>query len=431
MDKIKVIIPSWSYWKNPLKLQPLWELHYATWLRKNLSNFKIIVEDLRDKEKNFIPTGANIYFFWLMKSADSQEVYSICNGIKKNEPDSYIIIGGTHADHMPQETLHNCDVVLQGTSEDTLVELINDYKNKKKKFGIIERKKVCLFNDLPFPDRDFIEKKKVVNNLHFEKYGNVIGTGAYFSRGCSFNCRFCVYNNPSTFEYNSFEKITNEIEYLKKNYGVEGINLRDEVCIPVNKKVAIPYLEAIGKQNIIWRGQTVPLGSEELLKTASQTGLKELALGIESVDSDMVLEISNKPSKSISNNIKYIDLCRKYGIKVKVCLIFGLPGESKDVLKKTINFLDSVKPDYVAVSGFDPVPGSPFYQEPKKYGIKYINGDLSQHAHLLFRFDEDENTGLPFEYEPITPFGKSLTREEIIFNIKVVQKYLRERNMSY
>ena len=56
MDKIKVIIPSWSYWKNPLKLQPLWELHYATWLRKNFSNFKIIVEDLRDKEKNFIPT---------------------------------------------------------------------------------------------------------------------------------------------------------------------------------------------------------------------------------------------------------------------------------------------------------------------------------------------------------------------------------------
>ena len=105
MDKIKVIIPSWSYWKNPLKLQPLWELHYATWLRKNFSNFKIIVEDLRDKEKNFIPTGANIYFFWLMKAADSQEVYSICNGIKKNEPDSYIIIGGTTLIICPRNSL--------------------------------------------------------------------------------------------------------------------------------------------------------------------------------------------------------------------------------------------------------------------------------------------------------------------------------------
>ena len=173
------------------------------------------------------------------------------------------------------------------------------------------------------------------------------------------------------------------------------------------------------------------MGSEELLKIASQTGLKELALGIESVDSDMVLEISNKPSKSIANNIKYIELCRKYGIKVKVCLIFGLPGESKNVLKKTIDFLDSVKPDYVAVSGFAPVPGSPFYQNPKKYGIKHIYDDLSQHAHLLYRFDEDEETGLPFEYESMTPFGKSLSREEIIFNIKEVQKYLREREMSY
>ncbi|MBS30378.1 MAG: hypothetical protein CMG39_04370 [Candidatus Marinimicrobia bacterium] len=428
----KVIIPSWSYWKNPMKLQPLWELYYATLIRQSFTSLEVKVEDLRDKKKIFDPESADIFFFWLMKSADADEVYEISKKIKLQNSKALTIIGGTHADHMSAQTLENCDCVLQGTAEDTLKEVISNFiKKKEKTKGVIQKVKINKFNEFDFPRRDFIEKEKIVNNLHFEKYGGVVGTGAYFSRGCSFSCRFCVYNNPPVFEYNSFEKITNEIEYLKKKYGVEGINLRDEVCIPVNKKIAVPYLEAIGKQNIIWRGQTVPLGSEELLKIASQTGLKELALGIESVDSDMVLEISNKPSKSIANNIKYIELCRKYGIKVKVCLIFGLPGESKNVLKKTIDFLDSVKPDYVAVSGFAPVPGSPFYQNPKKYGIKHIYDDLSQHAHLLYRFDEDEDSGLPFEYESTTPFGKSLSRDEIIFNIKEVQKYLREREMSY
>ena len=428
----KVVIPSWSYWNNPIKLQPLWELYYATLLRKQFPKISVKVEDLRDIKKVSIANTADIFFFWLMKSADANEVYEIARDIKINNKESFIIIGGTHADHMADETLKYCDCVLQGTAEDTLFKVIKQFSEENEKTsGILSKSNNNKFNDFDFPERDFIEKEKIVNKLHFQKYGGVVGTGAYFSRGCSFSCKFCVYNNPPAFEYNSFEKITAEIEYLKTNYGVQGINLRDEVCIPVNKKVAIPYLEAIGNQSIIWRGQSVPLGNEELLKIASDSGLKELALGIESVDSDLVLEISNKPSKSISNNIKYIELCKKYGIKVKVCLIFGLPGESKNVLKKTIDFLDSVKPDYVAVSGFAPVPGSPFHQNPKKYGIKHIYEDLSKHAHLLYRFGDDEDTGLPFEYESITPFGESLTRDEIIFNIKEVQKYLREREMSY
>ena len=33
--------------------------------------------------------------------------------------------------------------------------------------------------------KQFIGKEKIVNKLHFQKYGGVVGTGAYFSRGCS------------------------------------------------------------------------------------------------------------------------------------------------------------------------------------------------------------------------------------------------------
>ena len=175
------------------------------------------------------------------------------------------------------------------------------------------------------------------------------------------------------------------------------------------------------------------MGSEEMVKLAAESGCQELALGIESVDSDAVLHISNKPSKSIENNRRYIEMLKKAGIKVKICLIFGLPGESNRVLEKTIDFLEETEPDYVAVSGFDPVPGSPFFKKAEAYGIKNIDGDFSKHSHLLFRFgeDEDEDVGLPFEYEAETPYGPGRTRGDIVSDLQAIQSYLRENNMCY
>ena len=168
-----------------------------------------------------------------------------------------------------------------------------------------------------------------------------------------------------------------------------------------------------------------------MVRLAAESGCKEVALGLESVDSDDVLVLANKPSKSITRNRKYIEILKKYGIKVKICLIFGLPGESENVVERTIKFIEEAEPDYVALSGFDPVPGSNFYREPEKYGLKMIDKNLSKHAHLVYRFGNEEEVGLPFEYADKVPWGKAFTRDQIVDNIKTLQKWLRERGMTY
>lgn len=434
MLSIGVVVPTWHYWINPQKLQPLWEFYYATLLSERLAGeADVSIIDTRGNKGGFVEAQLperDIYVYWINKSADAFEIYDIVKRTKGTYPRSIHIAGGTHVDHLTAQAAENLDIVLTGTAEEPMLRAIRDAaKGKAEK--IYRSAGPLPFANYPMMRRDFIPAEHVVNAEHFTKYGGVPGTGAYFSRGCSFRCNFCVYNNPSKFELRTPAQITEEIEYLKANYGVKGVNLRDEVCIPVNRKEAIGYLEAIGKCDIIWRGQTVPLGSEELVALAASTGLKEVALGIESVDTDLVLQISNKPSKSIDDNKAYIALLKKYGIKVKVCLIFGLPGESSHVVDRTIAFLEEVQPDYVAVSGFDPVPGSPFYRDHQRYGIKSIDDDLTKHAHLLYRFGDKEDVGLPFEYEDNNEWGKTLSRDQIVTNIKQIQHYLREREMAY
>lgn len=47
MASVCVIVPSWAYWKDPLKLQPLWELYYATFLQDRIDGLTVDFVDLR------------------------------------------------------------------------------------------------------------------------------------------------------------------------------------------------------------------------------------------------------------------------------------------------------------------------------------------------------------------------------------------------
>ena len=129
--------------------------------------------------------------------------------------------------------------------------------------------------------------------------------------------------------------------------------------------------------------------------------------------------------------INFAKNARKVGIKIKVCLILGLPGEPIDIVKKTINFLEELQPNFASVSGFLPVPGSPIANNPQKFGIKTIDYNWHKYSHLLFRFADDEEVGLPFEYDTSLNSINVFSREEIIENIIQVQSWLKERGMVY
>ena len=143
------------------------------------------------------------------------------------------------------------------------------------------------------------------------------------------------------------------------------------------------------------------------------------------------MKIINKDWQSEKNIREYIENSKNIGIKVKICLILGLPGEPRNILDKTIKFLEETQPDYASVSGFLPVPGSPIYKDYKKYGIKYIDNNWDKFSHLLFRFSDEEEVGLPFEYDDNSAWGKTFSRREIKQNIIETQRWLEDRNMIY
>ena len=98
MINVTFIVPSWHYFHDPFRLQPYWEMYYATILRKQLgSNYNIKICDLRGiSEKKFseavkkIPQS-DFYVYWIMKSGDALEVYSIVKYLKANQKIRFIL----------------------------------------------------------------------------------------------------------------------------------------------------------------------------------------------------------------------------------------------------------------------------------------------------------------------------------------------------
>lgn len=434
--KASFVIPSWHYWADPLKLQPMWEMYYATVLNESNNGLEVDLIDLRGKSSGSdlsdlvasIPER-DAYLFWIMKSGDAVEVEGIASLLKRQFPDSRLIAGGTHVDMCTERSRERFDAVVTGPGETALLAAALDTSgNAGQVFeGDYE---VDRFDTTPFPDRGLLPVDRVVNKSLFGQYGGELATSIYMSRGCVYSCAFCVYNVPNELQVRSAQMLRHELTYLKENYGVRAINLRDEVAIHPNRKIAEACLNELKDADVIWRGQTTTLAKREQLELAADSGCVELSVGVETVD-DQVMRIINKKWQTSAGVRRFFSDARDLGIKVKVCLILGLPGEPENIVEKTIEFLEEVDPDFASVSGFCPVPGSPIARNPEAFGIEYIDEDLSKHAHLLYRFADDEEVGLPFRYAKEGPWGPAFTREQIASNIMDVQHWLGERGKTY
>ncbi len=69
MISVGIIVPSWRYFIDPLKLQPLWELYYATLLEERDSEVSVEITDLRHenlRDNYSVIPEKDIYLYWVM-----------------------------------------------------------------------------------------------------------------------------------------------------------------------------------------------------------------------------------------------------------------------------------------------------------------------------------------------------------------------------
>ena len=97
----------------------------------------------------------------------------------------------------------------------------------------------------------------------------------------------------------------------------------------------------------------------ELLKKMKKAGCHQIRLGLESAN----LQILKNIRKGVTPDqvAKTAAMIKKAGIEVLVHNILGLPGETKETMQETIDFLKSIDIDYITLGIAQPRPGTPFF----------------------------------------------------------------------
>jgi anaerobic magnesium-protoporphyrin IX monomethyl ester cyclase len=207
------------------------------------------------------------------------------------------------------------------------------------------------------------------------------------SLGCQFGCNFCMINilnrndedeigvasNYSMMRYWSSEFIIKEFDKLVE-LGVHTIKITDEMFL-LNKKYYIPLCEMLrdrgyGKFLRIWAYSRIDtIRRTEVLKLVREAGIKWLALGIESGDKMIRLEVSKGKFEDVDIS-KVIKQVHDSDIEVMANYIFGLPGDTQESMRKTLDLSKELCTfgwnSYAAMA----LPGSMLYKNAIESGIE-------------------------------------------------------------
>jgi radical SAM superfamily enzyme YgiQ (UPF0313 family) len=438
--KIGFICPSSDYLYDPFRGDPHTHFQILTVLEEALGGqVEVFLIDMRGIKRDFafshLPE-CDVYLYSLY-TLDYDELVSIAKWLRSRYPKSKHLTGGPHAATFQDESLSVFDALMIGDGEDTVVQAVTDILNGAGLQKIYVQHDPVDINRFPVPRRKYLPTSSIAREgLMAIKtksgYEKMISTTAIFSRGCPYQCAFCSLPSRRKFSpgirYRKPELIEEEIEYLKREYQIKGINMFDEIGIPPNERAAIPHLEALGRTGILWRAQMRADGvTPQIVKLARESGCLQLSMGVESV-SQRSLDIVNKRIK-VDRAKETIRLLKENKIESRIYLVSGMPGEPETIVDQTLDFLEETQPDSVVLSLFTVRPGTEIFHHPERYGIKKVRQDWRSTMHLHGRYEEETPT-LTFEYEDETPWGKGFSKERIIGNFQELQAKINERGFG-
>lgn len=317
---------------------------------------------------------------------------SIYNDVKvasrlKESTNAFVVLVGTHVSALPKETLKlnkNIDAVTTYEYDYTLPELASCLEHKKdlksvkgiafstknRKIVVNEpRPMIENLDDLPFVS--YVYKKHLNIKNYFYSSAAYPMIMIITGRGCPFRCFWC--NWPQVFHGHKYrlrsaENVVDEFEYIVSNLPeVKEVGVEDDTLtadIDRVRKICRLLIEKGINKKIKWYANVRVTLDLETMKLMKKAGCRMIIPGYESG----VQELLNNAHKGITieQSREFAKNAKKAGLFVHGCFIIGLPGETKETARQTIEFAKELDPDDVQFFPLIVYPGTEAYEWAQK-----------------------------------------------------------------
>lgn len=271
-----------------------------------------------------------------------------------------ILFGGAHSSLFPDDFVRSVGTVVRGEAEQFMADMFRQgiqYPN---------------INDIPFPDRTDFPNQPIRDFIT--------------SRGCPWGeCTYCyskqwdnLHPGVPSLRVRSVENVIKELKSVPSKF-----NYMQDACFGIDIKWLRSFSEQYKNEcNVPYHCQLRPTQcTEERIKLLHDSNCVSLRIALESA-SQKLRTFMKRGKMSLEDVIKSVNLVKKYGIKIMVQNMIGIPtGNISDDLD-TLEFNVRCQPDYSWVSIYSPYPGTELGNYCKNTGL--YSGDYSDISDSFF-----------------------------------------------
>ncbi len=281
--------------------------------------------------------------------------------IKEKRPDLPIVVGGPdvsarldeYGAHLPAFPF---DLAVYGEGERTIVELVQALEKGGELDGVRglihtrrgaarinpPRPWLTALDDLPLPARHLLpDLQKYRPNLL--TYKRRPWTTMITSRGCPNQCTFCDRSLfGQRYRARSAQGVFDEMDHLQRDYGIREVHFMDDTFTVHRGRVEELCDRLIAaRSNLAWmcfaRADNL---DQRLLAKMRRAGCWMISLGIESGDAGVLRII--KKGIDLDQVRRVCGWSRRLGVAVRGLFMLGLPTETKQTIRRTIDLARSL-----------------------------------------------------------------------------------------
>ncbi len=286
--------------------------------------------------------------------------------LKALAPDAFTLMVGTHVGALPEMSLKasdKIDAVARGEYDYIVKDLayaLESGLGLDQVLGITYRDEngEIKFN----PNMPPLEQKEL-DEMPFvsEVYNRHLKIRDYFypsvlypevtiitGRGCKFRCTFCKWPQTltgHTYRARSVKNVVDELEWITKNLPyVKDVMIEDDT-LTQDKQRTIELCKEICERNlkVTWTCNSRADVDLETLQWMKKAGCRLACVGFESADQQILNNI--KKGTRIEKIEQFMKDTKKAGILVHGCFMLGNKGETKETIKKTVEWAKKLAPD--------------------------------------------------------------------------------------
>jgi hopanoid biosynthesis associated radical SAM protein HpnJ len=206
----------------------------------------------------------------------------------------------------------------------------------------------------------------------------------YTTRGCPAMCTFCLWpqtHSGHRWRTRSADDVANECRYALENFpGMKEIFFDDDT-FNYKKERTLELCKKLKPLNFTWSCTSRVTTDYETLKAMKDAGCRLMIVGYESGEEKILRNI--KKGATIEMARRFTADAHKLGLVIHGDFIVGLPGETRESLRKSIEFAKQLDVETIQVSLGHAFPGTEFYDHAQKNGLVTIAGMTDEAGHQL------------------------------------------------